>query len=185
VPTERLARGIRRLEQGYKRFNAWSASRKWLKVFKTLVADTDMEWVFIDGSYAKAHQKSAGAAGSMDQAIGKKSSRQHPQDSFGCSCQWADRCAGVTGGPINDCTQAPVLIATVPAEQKIIAEKVYDSEAILEQIEQQDDKAVISRKRNADLDRGLYRNRHLVENAFARIKHYQAVASRFDKLKKN
>lgn len=86
----------------YKRFNAWSASGKWLEVFKALVADTDMEWVFIDGSYAKAHQKSAGAAGSMDQSIGKKSSRQHQQDSLGCSCQWSDRCAGVTGGPIND-----------------------------------------------------------------------------------
>ncbi len=40
-------------------------------------------------------------------------------------------------------------------------------------------------KGNADLDRGLYRNRHLVENAFARLKHYRAVASRFDKLKRN
>lgn len=29
------------------------------------------------------------------------------------------------------------------------------------------------------------RNRHLVENAFARLKHYRAVASRFDKLKRN
>ncbi len=31
----------------------------------------------------------------------------------------------------------------------------------------------------------MYRNRHLVENAFARLKHYRAVASRFDKLKRN
>ncbi|KPB17987.1 hypothetical protein AC519_2966 [Pseudomonas savastanoi] len=30
-----------------------------------------MEWVFIDGSYAKAHQHSAGAASTQDQAIGK------------------------------------------------------------------------------------------------------------------
>lgn len=39
-------------------------------------------------------------------------------------------------------------------------------------------------KGNADLDRGSYRNRHLVENAFAWLKHYRVVASRFDKLKK-
>lgn len=49
---------------------------------------------------------------------------------------------------------------------------------------------VIPRKRNsirgnADLDRGLYRYRHLVENAFARLKHYRAVAFRYDKLKRN
>ncbi|MDH1442733.1 transposase [Pseudomonas sp. GD03721] len=68
--------------------------------------------------------------------------------------------------------------------------KGYDSERIREQVERQGAKAVIPRKRNsvkgnANLDRGLYRNRHLVENAFARLKHYRAVASRFDKLKRN
>ena len=68
--------------------------------------------------------------------------------------------------------------------------KGYDSERIREQVERQGAKAVIPRRRNsvkgnADLDRGLYRNRHLVENAFARLKHYRAVASRFDKLKRN
>jgi len=40
--------------KAYKRFNAWSASGKWLKVLQALVAEPDMEWVFIDGSYAKA-----------------------------------------------------------------------------------------------------------------------------------
>jgi len=49
---------------------------------------------------------------------------------------------------------------------------------------------VIPRKRNSikgntDLDKGLYRYRHLVENAFARLKHFRAVATRFDKLKRN
>ena len=46
--------------------------------------------------------------------------------------------------------------------------KGYDSERIREQVERQGAKAVIPSKRNsvkgnANLDRGLYRNRHLVE----------------------
>lgn len=87
------------------------------------------------------------------------------------------------------CTQATALIAKVPAAETIIADKGYDSAAIREQVEQQGAMAVIPRKRNfvkgnVALDRGLYRNRHLVENAFARLKHYRAVASRFDKLKR-
>lgn len=44
----------------YKRFNAWSAGGKWLRVFKVLVNEPDLEWEFIDGSYVKAHQHSAG-----------------------------------------------------------------------------------------------------------------------------
>ena len=149
-----------------------------------------MEWVFIDGSYAKAHQHSAGAASGNDEAIGKSragnTSKIHlAVDAHGLPIEFE-----ITGGQINDCTQAPALIAKLPEAETIVADKGYDSERVRQQVEQQGAKAVIPRKRNsvkgnADLDRGLYRNRHLVENAFARLKHYRAVASRLDKLKRN
>ncbi len=35
-----------------------------------------------------------------------------------------------------------------------------------------------SRKSNKKIDNGLYRYRHLVENAFARIKHFLSIATR-------
>ncbi|SFM85537.1 Transposase DDE domain-containing protein [Nitrosomonas communis] len=49
---------------------------------------------------------------------------------------------------------------------------------------------MIPRKRNslkdhADMDWGLYRYRHLVENAFARLKQYRGIEKRYDKLKRN
>ena len=47
----------------YKRFNAWSSSNKWSRIFKALRIDPDWEWGFIDGSYVKAHQHRAGAVG--------------------------------------------------------------------------------------------------------------------------
>lgn len=80
---------------------------------------------------------------------------------------------GITGGDINDCKAAPELIAQLPSAEVIVADKGYDSERIREQIEAQGARSVIPRKRNsikgnADLDRGFYRYRHLVENAFAR-----------------
>jgi len=174
----------------YKRFNAWCASGKWLKVFEALVVEPDLEWIFIDGSYAKAHQHSAGAAGGQDQAIGKSragnTSKIHlAVDAFGLPAAFE-----ITGGQVNDCTQAPVLIEKFPHGKVFIGDKGYESEAIRQLIEQQGAKAVIPRKRNsvkgnADLDQGLYRYRHLVENAFARLKQYRTVATRFDKLKRN
>ena len=174
----------------YKRFNAWSASGKWLQVFKELVVEPDMEWVFIDGSYTKAHQHSAGAASGNDEAIGKSrggnTSKIHlAVDAHGLPIEF-----DITGGQINDCTQATRLIAKLPTAEVIVADKGYDSETIREQIKQQGAKAAIPRRRNAvkgntDMDWGLYRTRHLVENAFARLKQYRAVASRFDKLKQN
>nr|VFJ98255.1 MAG: Transposase DDE domain-containing protein [Candidatus Kentron sp. H]VFK03300.1 MAG: Transposase DDE domain-containing protein [Candidatus Kentron sp. H] len=38
---------------------------------------------------------------------------------------------------------------------------------------------------NGDMDWGLYKYRHLVENLFARLKHFRAIATRYDKLKRN
>ena len=106
----------------YKRFNAWSAAGKWFKVFKMLVEEPDMEWVFIDGSYAKAHQHSAGAASANDEAIGKSragnTSKIHlAVDAHGLPIEFE-----ITGGQINDCTQAPALISKLPAAETIVAD---------------------------------------------------------------
>ncbi len=149
-----------------------------------------MEWVFIDGSYAKAHQHSAGAASTQDQAIGKSRAGNTSKIHLAVDACGLPIAFDVTAGQTNDCSQAASLIAKVPDAEVIIADKGYDTEAIRAQVEQQGSKVVIPRKRNslkgnADLDKGLYRNRHLVENAFARLKHFRAVASRFDKLKRN
>lgn len=152
--------------------------------------EPDLEWVFIDGSYAKAHQHSSGAVSDDDEAIGKSraghTSKIHlVVDAHGLPVDFE-----ITGGHVNDCTVAPELIVRLPEADVIIADKGYDSERIRETIESRGARPAIPRKRNsvkgnADLDRGLYRYRHLVENAFARLKHYRAVASRFDKLKRN
>lgn len=174
----------------YKRFNAWSSSGKWLSIFQALVVEPDMEWAFLDGSYVRAHQHSAGAATQTTEAIGKSRGGNTTKihlavDACGLPVEFI-----ITGGEINDCTAAPELIAKVASAEVVIADKGYDSKRLREQIEEQDSRVVIPRKRNSvkgndDLDRGLYRYRHLVENAFARLKQYRAIASRFDKLKRN
>lgn len=174
----------------YKRFNAWSSSGKWLSIFQALVVEPDMEWAFLDGSYVRAHQHSAGAATQSTEAIGKSRGGNTTKihlavDACGLPVEFI-----ITGGEINDCTAAPELIAKVASAEVVIADKGYDSKRLREQIEEQDSRVVIPRKRNSvkgndDLDRGLYRYRHLVENAFARLKQYRAIASRFDKLKRN
>jgi transposase len=174
----------------YKRFNAWSASSKWGAIFKALVVEPDVEWLFIDGSYAKAHQHSAGAASESDEGIGKSRAGNTTKihlavDAYGLPIDF-----DITSGATHDCKAAPELIAKLPQAGAIIADKGYDSESIREQIASKGSQVVIPRKRNStkgngDLDRGLYRYRHLVENAFARLKQFRALATRFDKLKRN
>ncbi len=174
----------------YKKFNAWSKKGKWLALFKRLVIDSDTEWEFIDGSYVKAHQHSAGARGVESQAIGKSRAGNTTKihlatDSYGLPIEFT-----ITGGEIHDSTAAGELIERLPDAEAVIADKGYDSEKIREQIESKGAAAVIPRRSNSvigntDMDWALYRHRHLVENAFARLKHFRALATRYDKLKRN
>jgi len=118
----------------YKRFNAWSASGKWLKVFQIFVTDPDMECVFIDGSYAKAHQHSAGAASGKDEAIGRSRAGNTSKIHLAVDACELPIALDITGGQINDCTRAASLIAKVAGAESIIVDKGYDSEVIRERI---------------------------------------------------
>ncbi|WLQ13264.1 IS5 family transposase [Hahella aquimaris] len=174
----------------FKKFNSWSAQGKWLRIFRGLIREPDLEWEFIDGSYVKAHQHSAGACTEESQAIGKSRAGNTTKvhlavDAYGLPVEFE-----ITGGEVNDCTAAAELIEKLPLSEAVVGDKGYDSERVRAQIERKGARAVIPRKRNSvkgndDMDWGLYKCRHLVENAFARLKQYRAIATRYDKLKRN
>jgi len=72
----------------------------------------------------------------------------------------------------------------------MIADKGYDSEELREIIRKKSSTPIIPRKSNSktgndDMDWALYKYRHLVENLFARIKYFRAIATQYDKLKRN
>ncbi|MTI11659.1 IS5 family transposase [Sansalvadorimonas verongulae] len=174
----------------FTRFNEWSAKGKWLTIFRALVQDPDLEWMFIDGSYTKAHQHSSGAASGKPEAIGKSraglTSKIHMAvDGFGLPIGFE-----VSGGEINDCTAAPDLLDQAPQAEVVIADKGYDSQKVRNKITEKGAAVVIPRRKgsktgNQDMDWHLYKHRHLVENIFARLKHFRGLATRYDKLKRN
>lgn len=156
----------------YKRFNAWSAAGKLMEAFSMLVDDPNVEWLFIDGSYVKAHQDSTGAATEDAEAIGKSRAGNTSKIHLAVNAYGLPISFRLTGGEVHDRTEAQSLIDDLPAGDALVADKGYDSERIREQVEAKGMAAMIPRKRNskkgnANLDKGLYRYRHLVENAFA------------------
>lgn len=174
----------------YQQFNRWSSKNKFMQIFKSLVQEPDLEWEFIDASIVRAHQHSSGAIEDSDQAIGKSvggnTTKIHMAvDGFGLPIEFH-----LTGGEVHDAKAAPELISKLPKAAYTIADKGYDSEEIREQIRGKQSSPIIPRKSNskmgnADLDWGLYKYRHLIENIFARLKHFRAIATRYDKLKRN
>jgi transposase len=71
------------------------------------------------------------------------------------------------------------------AAEHLLADRGYDTNAILEQAAQQGMKSVIPprkhRKIQRDYDRYLYKLRHLVENAFLHLKRWRGIATRYAK----
>ncbi|AOX04104.1 IS5 family transposase [Moorena producens PAL-8-15-08-1] len=71
-----------------------------------------------------------------------------------------------------------------------MADKGYDADQrVIERLKQQGKVAVIPPKRNRTIareyDKHLYKARHLIENFFARLKQYRAIATRYDKRAQN
>jgi transposase len=69
--------------------------------------------------------------------------------------------------------------------QYLLADKGYDSDAIVNQALAQDIVPVIPPRKNRttsrDYDKALYRHRHLVENAFLHLKRWRGIATRYAK----
>ena len=67
----------------------------------------------------------------------------------------------------------------------LLADRGYDTNAILEQAENQGMEAVIPPKKNRtvqrEYDKDLYKLRHLVENAFLHLKRWRGIATRYVK----
>lgn len=189
-PWRDLPSEFRQWNSVFKKFNFWSVQGKWLKIFEAIVQEPDMEWLFIDGCYVRAHQHSAGAATSGDEAIAKSRGGNTTKIHLSVDVCGYPVAFEITGGNVNDSTTTPQLLAQTPEAETVIVDKGYDSEALREQIVEQGGKPVIPRKKNSrkgntDLDRHLYKLRHLVESAFARLKHFRDIATRYDKLERN
>ncbi|MBD2036595.1 transposase [Leptolyngbya sp. FACHB-321] len=74
-------------------------------------------------------------------------------------------------------------------ETHVIADKGYDPNGMVAMIEQRGAIAVIpsrsNRKQPRELDTHLYKERHLIECWFNKLKHFRRVFSRFEKKAKN
>ena len=90
----------------------------------------------------------------------------------------------VTKGTEADCKQALPLIEGFDADY-LLADRAYDTDAIIAFARVTDTEVVIPPKRNRKEQRGydeyLYRVRHLVENAFMRMKEWRGIATRYAK----
>ena len=91
----------------------------------------------------------------------------------------------LTGGQRHDLTQAAALVAELDFE-RLIADRGYDDVQFIAELEAQDTEVVIPPRRwrleQRTYDAHWYKERHLAECFFNKIKHFRRIFSRFEKL---
>ena len=95
----------------------------------------------------------------------------------------------LTGGQAHDCPPATRLIRRTKPAKRLLGDKAYDSAELRQWLQDRGTKPVIpntaTRKLPFSFDRKTYRQRHLVENAFCRLKDFRRIATRYDRLARN
>ena len=94
----------------------------------------------------------------------------------------------LTGGQVHDITQAQALLVLV-APEALLGDKGYDADHFVDSLTARAIRVVIPPKSNRKVQRScdfsLYCERNLVERFFCIIKHFRAIATRYEKTARN
>ena len=174
-----------------RRYYRWIAIGVLDDMLSTLAREADLEWLMIDSTIVRAHQHSAGAKkkDAADRAIGRSrgglSTKIHTLvDALGNPIGFH-----LTGGEAHDLVGADELLPDMEADM-LLADKAFDAdERVIKPLAAAGKTAVIpskaNRKQPRNFDRHMYAARHLIENFFAKLKQYRAIATRYDKTARN
>ncbi|WP_141506244.1 IS5 family transposase [Paenibacillus luteus] len=179
----------------YSRFCKWRDTELLFAIFQALHVEPDFENLSIDSTSIKAHQHSAGAKKKVEghevnQHIGisrgGKTTKIHTVvDGLGNPIAFL-----LTGGQVYDTVPVMDLLQTLDITgSHILGDKAYGSETVRNWITAKQASYTIPPKANSQnpwkVDWYRYKERHLVECFFNKIKHFRRVATRYDKLAKS
>ena len=91
----------------------------------------------------------------------------------------------LTAGQAHDGRSADDMLGTLGPGQALLADAAYDSNRLRARLKDIGAKAVIRpiprRSTPPPLDRELYKRRNRIERFFSKLKHYRAIATRYEK----
>lgn len=173
----------------YSCFRTWTRNGLWAAVQTALsTAARDDEYLLIDSTAMRVHAHGAGpAGGQLAQAMGRSKASLSTKIHLACDALGYPLGFILTGANVSDFDQAkPLLRSYLRPGAQVIMDKGYDSDAIRAYVNQLGGVAVIAihprRTVQPPFDEHLYRERHRIENLFARLKAFRRIATRYEKL---
>jgi len=185
APWRDLPKEYPRWKAVHTRFLRWSKRGIWKRILEELAIDLDDEFAILDASIVRVHQDAVGGKKNGSECVGHSrggaTTKIHAVvDSLGNPTK-----IELTEGQVHDVTMAPELLRFLSSTM-ILADKGYDSNAVIAQIESQGCQSVIPARRcrleTRNYDRHVFKSRYLVEHFFQKIKRHRRICTRYEKL---
>lgn len=168
----------------FRRFHRWSKKGVWDRLLTFVGKDADYEYLMLDATVVRAHACSAGLGNQINEGLGRSkggfTSKIHALvDALGNPIKFI-----LTAGQVSEITKAEELIGTASGAF-VIADRGYDSDRFRSYLDEIQCTPVIPPRSNRLVqhvyDKHLYKERHLIECLFSKLKFFRRVFSRFDK----
>ncbi|MFR9101523.1 MAG: IS5 family transposase [Coprococcus phoceensis] len=172
----------------YSRFCKWIDDGILDNIFRVLSLEAELDELSLDAAIVQAHQHSAGAKkreppNEIGHSRGGASSKIHVAvDAYGYPVYLM-----LSEGQRNDINFAIPLLEHMDIEKSsVLADRGYDSQNLIDYIYEKGAEPTIPSKKGAKFERHcdwwLYKERHLVEKYFLKLKGFRHIATRYDKL---
>ncbi len=170
----------------YARFAKWRDNGVLEAIFHALSQDADMENLSIDSTSIKVHESANGGGKTENKAVGRSRGGLNTKiyaivDGFGNPVEIL-----LSAGNDHDSVHAVELLKRVNIRgSNILGDRAYGAAAIRSYITESGACYTIPPQSNVSypwpVDRWLYKERHLVECFFQKIKWFRRIATRFSK----
>ena len=169
------------------RFNRWRRAGVWDRLLAAVSKAYDGKIQMIDSSSIRVHQHAANGkkkqlrSRCMGRSRGGLTTKIHALvDALGLPIVLK-----LTEGQAHDGKSAADMLATVRRGDTLLADRAYDSNALREHLAQRGARGQIKpmagRVIALSFNRRIYKKRNAVERFFNKLKHFRAVATRYDK----
>jgi transposase len=170
----------------YTRWRRWCALGLWQEILRLLSQHSEGRVRFIDGSHVKCHQFATNPAGGQSaQAIGRTKGGLNTKICALVEGRGRLMAVAIAPGQTYEVEASAPLLETL-RRVLLVGDKGFDSDALRRQMLAQGCLASVpprsGRRSPPWFHRGLYRQRHKIENFFQRIKIYKRVSTRYEKL---
>ena len=170
----------------YNMFRRYSLNGVWNRIHDFLVSwKAEMGVSMLDASFAGAHRTSASLAVGVgsERAIGKSKGGWTTKIQTYADAMGRPVAFHLTGGNVSDYVGYEMLPDMADGRvEHLIGDRGYDSNKIRSGLEERGIQPCIPGRRNRkteiEYDKELYKTRHRIENAFAKLKDWRHIAMR-------